>query len=106
MLDSAHEKLLTEIIKKQMVILGPFIALYKARKVKGLTVADDGTVLQARGHPPDIIKDLIDQYVQLSGQIIQKAVLPILGHHTNIAHTKTAGSSSKRETGEANRKNT
>ncbi|MCL5970424.1 MAG: arginine--tRNA ligase, partial [Patescibacteria group bacterium] len=36
-----YKKLLTEVIQKQMVILGPSITLTKARNVKGLTVSDD-----------------------------------------------------------------
>ena len=78
MLDAVHKKLLTEIIKKQMVILGPFITLYKARNVKGLTIADDGTVLNAEGNPQDLIKNLINEYVALSGLIIEKAMEPLL----------------------------
>ena len=38
-----YKKLLTQVIQKQMVILGPGITLSKARNVKGLTVSDDGT---------------------------------------------------------------
>ena len=36
--DGDYQKLLTEVIKKQIVILGPDITLAKARNVKGLTL--------------------------------------------------------------------
>jgi len=67
-----YKKLLTEVIQKQMVILGPSITLAKARNVKGLTVADDGTVVNIEGQPQALIQGLIDQFVQLSGLIVKK----------------------------------
>jgi hypothetical protein len=73
-----YKKLLTEVIQKQMVILGPSITLAKARNVKGLTVADDGTVVNVEGQPQELIQSLIDQFVQLSGLIVKKTMEPLL----------------------------
>lgn len=73
-----YKKLLTEVIQKQMVILGPTITLAKARNVKGLTVADDGTVTAIDGQPQELIQGLIDQFVQLSGLIVKKTMEPLL----------------------------
>lgn len=73
-----YKQLLTEVIKKQMVILGPTITLAKARNVKGLTVADDGTVTAIDGQPQELIQGLIDQFVQLSGLIVKKTMEPLL----------------------------
>lgn len=73
-----YKKLLTQVIQKQMVILGPTITLAKARNVKGLTVADDGTVVNIEGQPQELIQGLIDQFVQLSGLIVKKTMEPLL----------------------------
>ncbi|HXS15081.1 MAG TPA: hypothetical protein VN711_03045 [Candidatus Saccharimonadales bacterium] len=73
-----YQQLLTEVIKKQIVILGPDITLSKARNVKGLTIADDGTVTKVEGSPQEIIQALIDQFVQLSGLIVKKTMEPLL----------------------------
>lgn len=73
-----YKKLLTDVIQKQMIILGPTIALAKARNVKGLTVADDGTVVNIEGQPQVLIQGLIDQFVQLSGLIVKKTMEPLL----------------------------
>lgn len=73
-----YKKLLTQVIQKQMVILGPTITLAKARNVKGLTVADDGTVVNIVGQPQELIQGLIDQFVQLSGLIVKKTMEPLL----------------------------
>jgi len=73
-----YKKLLTEVIQKQMVILGPSISLAKARNVKGLVVADDGMVTDIQGPPQLLIQGLIDQFVQLSGLIVKKTMEPLL----------------------------
>ncbi len=76
--DKDYKTVLTEVIKKQMVILGPDITLAKARNVHGLTIADDGTVTNIQGHPQELIQSLIDQFVQLSGLIVKKTMEPLL----------------------------
>lgn len=73
-----YQNLLTEVIKKQIVILGPDITLSKARNVKGLTVLDDGTVTEVTGSPQEVTQALIDQFVQLSGLIVKKTMEPLL----------------------------
>lgn len=73
-----YKNLLTEVIKKQIVILGPDITLSKARNVKGLTVQDDGTVTEVAGSPQEVTQALIDQFVQLSGLIVKKTMEPLL----------------------------
>ncbi len=71
-------KLLTDVIQKQIVILGPFITLAKARNVKGLTIADDGTVTAIEGNSQQLTQALIDQFMELSGLIVKKTMEPLL----------------------------
>lgn len=66
-----YKQMLTDLIQKQMVVLGPNIALDKARKVPGLKVADDGMVMDISGDPQIILKGVANEYMQLSGQIAQ-----------------------------------
>jgi hypothetical protein len=73
-----YKKVLTEVIKKQIIILGPDITLAKARNVHGLTISNDGTVTDIQGHPQELIQSLIDQFVQLSGLIVKKTMEPLL----------------------------
>ena len=79
--DQDYKSILSEVIKKQIVILGPDITLIKARNVKGLTVSDDGTVTEMIGEPQTITQNLIDQFVQLSGLIVKKTMEPLLNYH-------------------------
>ncbi len=76
--------LITEIIKKQSVILGPEIAILKARSVAGLIVEDDGRVTNVGADPKDTLQNLIDQYVELSGQIVKNALSSIFAKYPNI----------------------
>jgi hypothetical protein len=77
-------KLLTEIIKKQAIILGPDIALLKARSIQGLTVSDDCSVTDIAGDPKDVIQKLINAYVELSGQIVKSALSSIFDKYPGI----------------------
>lgn len=88
--DAEYRQLLTDVIKKQIVILGPDITLIKARNVSGLTVTDDGTVTAISGEPQAITQALIDQFVQLSGLIVKKTMEPLLMYHPDGAASQTA----------------
>lgn len=80
-----YKKLLTEVIKKQIVILGPDITLAKARNVAGLVIADDGTVTDISGSPQEITQQLVNQFVQLSGEIVKKTMEPLLSMNNQTA---------------------
>ena len=73
-----YKKMLTDLIQKQMVVLGPNIALDKARKVAGVKVSDDGTVLDMDGDPQLVLKGVANEYMALSGQIAQMTLNSLL----------------------------
>jgi len=72
------------MIKKQIVILGPDIAILKAKNVQGLTVEHDGTVTSIEGNPQDLVNQLVEQYVALSGLIVKKAMEPLLSKYPSL----------------------
>ena len=78
--------MLGEIIKKQIIILGPQIAVLKARKVPGLSVGDDGVVTNVSGPEQVVLQKLIDEYVALSGEIVKNAVNSIFEKYPSIKH--------------------
>ena len=83
-----YAQLISEIIKKQAVILGPEIALLKARSVQGLTVDDNGKVALTSNNPKDTLQLLVDQYVELSGQIVKNALGSIFAKYPDLNITK------------------
>lgn len=79
-----YAALISEIIKKQAVILGPEIAILKARSVNGLMVDNDGKVTGVGVNPKETLQNLVDQYVELSGQIVKNALVSIFAKYPNI----------------------
>ena len=79
-----YELLIGEIIKKQTVILGPEIALLKARSVPGLMVDNDGKVTGVGDNPKETLQKLVDQYVELSGQIVKNALGSIFAKYPEL----------------------
>ena len=76
--------LLTEIIAKQAIILGPDIAILKARNVGGIEVDNKGNVTDIKGEPAEVVQKLVDEYVELSGQIIKSALGSIFTKYPNV----------------------
>lgn len=75
----AYKILLTEVLKRQIRVLGPSITLTKARNVKGLTIADDGTVTGITGDEEAITQALVNQFSELSPLIVEKTMHQLMG---------------------------
>lgn len=75
--------LISEIIEKQAVILGPDIAILKARSIPAL-VFNDGKVTDIKGDMDQALQALIDEYVELSGLIVKNALGSIFSKYPNI----------------------
>lgn len=82
--DSDYKNLLSDLIGKQMVMLGPAIALSKARKVTSLTVDEAGVVSAISGDPQEALKALAGEYMALSGQIAQMTLDSLLEKYPGI----------------------
>ncbi len=81
-----YKQMFTEIIQKQIVILGPQIAVLKARNVPGVTVTDDGVVTDVAGNEQMALQKLIDEYVSLSGEIVKNAVNSVFEKYPSLKH--------------------
>lgn len=79
-----YKSLLTDLIKKQMVMLGPNLVLSKARQVQGLTVGDDGAVSVIAGDPQVALQALANEFMKLSGQIAQMTLDTLLAKYPGI----------------------
>ena len=77
-------ELINEIIQKQAIILGPEIAMLKARNIPNLQVSPEGKVTDINGDPHAALQLLIDQYVSLAGQIVKNALGSIFEKYPNI----------------------
>ncbi|OGE73716.1 MAG: hypothetical protein A3C49_00695 [Candidatus Doudnabacteria bacterium RIFCSPHIGHO2_02_FULL_42_25] len=79
-----YQNLIDEIIAKQTIILGPDIVLLKARNVKGLNLSSGGKVESIDGDPQEVLQNLINEYVTLSGQIVKNILNPVLLKYPEI----------------------
>jgi len=84
-----YKGLMTEVIAKQAVILGPDIAILKARNVSGMTVSDKGEVTDISGDPIELVQKLVDEYVALSGEIVRTALASVFDRYNDIIDVKT-----------------
>lgn len=82
-----YKAVMTEIIAKQSVILGPDMSIMRAKKVEGVTISESGEITSISGDPADALKRLIDTYVELSGQIVKNALGPIFMKYPEIKQT-------------------
>lgn len=80
-----YKNLLTEIIQKQMDILGPEVAIEKASRVSGFEVSEKGEVLRITANNKEqILQDLVDEYIALSGEIVKNILGPVLAKYPQI----------------------
>lgn len=79
-----YQNVLTDLIKRQMVMLGPNVALAQARKVTGLSVSDDGTVTALAGNPQEILSAVAKEYMALSGAIAQMTLESVIAKYPDV----------------------
>lgn len=96
--DTDYKQLFSQLIKKQILVLGPDITLAKVRNVTGLTVDINGDVQKIEGDPQLMLQSLINQFVELSGMIVKKTMESILTSYPGMMGL-TAGSMAMATTG-------
>ncbi|MFH1968158.1 MAG: hypothetical protein ABIJ84_02130 [bacterium] len=79
----------SEIIARVALILGPDIAILKARSVKGLQVRRDGVVSDINGDIFSVFQNLVRVYAELFGQATKIAMEPIFAKYPQIKNLIT-----------------
>jgi len=79
-MDSAqlYQNLLTDAIRKQIIILGAQITLLKVHNVPGLTVTEDGTVASLGPKPEETVTRFLQEFRDLSAPLVKKTMQPLL----------------------------
>lgn len=83
-----YQNVLTDLIKKQMLMLGPNVALGQVRRVEGINVADDGTVTNISGDPQAVLTAVAKEYMALSGAIAQMTLESVIAKYPDVKLTK------------------
>jgi len=86
-----YKEVLTEVIKKQMIILGPDITIAKVKGIPGVVVSDDGTISDVAGDPKQITKEMEEAFTDLAGSVVKKIMEPLInfGLHESQVTTST-----------------
>ncbi len=79
-----YKSLIGEVIQKQAIILGPQMAIARAKRVQELVISDKGVVLEITGDPQVVVQKLIDQYVELSGLIVKNALSSVFVKYPSV----------------------
>lgn len=74
-----YKKILTELIQKQMNMVGPGIALSIVQKVPAVKVANNGEVLEVNGDPKAALESVANAYIAFSGEISRMILKSIMG---------------------------
>ncbi len=82
--ESEYKQIFTQLIKKQMLVLGPDITLAKVKNVPGIAVDSSGEVTSIQGEPQALLQSLINQFVELSGMIVKKTMESILTSYPGL----------------------
>lgn len=79
-----YKELINEILRKQTDILGAEIALRIAGKVEGLRIGKDGQVADVGRDPQEVLRQLVNGYVALSGEIVKNILSPVFAKYPTI----------------------
>lgn len=82
--EKEYKELISEIVQKQISILGPDVAMTKAGSIAGLNLDEKGCVKSISGNQQEILQKLIDQYIELSGQIVKNVLKPVFAKYPTI----------------------
>lgn len=74
----------TEFIQNQMVVLGNHIALDLATKVTGIKVSEQGEVLSFSADANLVLKNLLEEYEKLSGEVAKSSFYKILEKYPEL----------------------
>jgi len=80
----SYQALLSDLVKKQIAIFGPQVALSVARKVSQITVTEDGQVTAISGDYQTALKQLVNEYVTFSDHIAFSAMQSLLEKYPEI----------------------
>ena len=79
-----YQNVLSDLIQRQIMMLGPNVALSQARKVTGFKVNDKGEVTEISSNPQQILSQVANQYMELSEAIASMTLTSITAKYPDI----------------------
>ncbi len=69
-----YKDFLTQYLRKQIVMLGPNVAISASRKIPGLGLNEKGEVVSLSGDAQVILNETLSQFKSLCGNVGQKSL--------------------------------
>jgi len=82
--ETDYKQLFSQLIQKQILILGPDITIAKVKNVPGIVVDQAGSVQSITGDPQALLQALINQFVELSGMIVKQTMESIVASNPGM----------------------
>lgn len=73
-----YKAIISEYIKKQMIILGPVVAVEKARKLNMIKLKEDGNVTQINGDGEEIMTMVESEFEGMIGSVAHTVLLRVI----------------------------
>lgn len=87
--NTQYKAVITQLIQKQMAILGPDITFAKLKKVNGISVDAQGVVTNISADPRDVLQEAVNQFVELSGVIVNTVMESIIAANPGLPISAT-----------------
>jgi len=78
------KKAITEIVKKQMDIVGPAVALSVAQKATSVKLSTSGEVMEIIGDPKTALEQVAEAYIAFSGEISKMILKSVIKSYPDI----------------------
>jgi len=78
------KKAITEIVKKQMDIVGPVVALSVAQKATSVKLSTSGEVMEIIGDPKTALEQVAEAYIAFSGEISKMILKSVIKSYPDI----------------------
>ena len=79
-----YKKAISDIIKKQMEIVGPVVALSVAQKATSVKVSPSGDILEIIGDPKSALEQVAEAYIAFSGEISKMILKSVIKSYPDI----------------------
>lgn len=80
-----YKQFISEFVRQQMSVLGPRLAITTANRATGLEVNESGSVVAFAGEAPQVLKNLLNEFIKLSPQLTTYSIRAYFAKYPDIA---------------------
>ena len=81
-----YQKIIADLIKAHMEMMGPNVAMSIAQKISGLKITANGEILDGSKCDKEIFEQLRDAYHHFAGSLSEMITKTVLDKHPELPH--------------------